>query len=182
MDLATFNQKISVDQITDCWIWLGGRSAKGYGYTNGIGAHRVAWTLHKGPIPSGMSVLHHCDNPPCVNPDHLFLGTTADNVADMIGKGRARASGYRPELPLLPSDVKRRRVIYLSDDEWSAIVQASNGLGVTASSYIRSAVELAGRHIATVVEAEISESGEPPIPAMSQKERDRILRRISKSE
>lgn len=52
--------------------------------------HRYSWTLAYGAIPAGMSVLHRCDNPPCVRPDHLFLGTRADNVRDMYAKGRER--------------------------------------------------------------------------------------------
>ena len=51
-------------------------------------AHRVAWVLYRGKIPRGKKVLHRCDNPPCCNPEHLFLGTQADNVADMVTKGR----------------------------------------------------------------------------------------------
>ena len=78
-----------------CWVWTGSKDRKGYGAISiSVGrqrcykAHRVAWLLARGPIQAGMHVLHHCDNPPCVNPDHLFLGTNKDNVADRDAKGR----------------------------------------------------------------------------------------------
>lgn len=77
----------------DCWPWLASRMPKGYGKL-GIAsttpklAHRVSWELHYGPIPEGLFVCHRCDNPPCVNPAHLFLGTCTDNLRDMVAKGR----------------------------------------------------------------------------------------------
>jgi len=81
-----------------CWEWQASLNSDGYG---NIGieqmtdrAHRLSWRLHYGPIPDGLSVLHKCDNPPCVRPDHLFLGTQADNVHDMQAKGRDRKSRY----------------------------------------------------------------------------------------
>lgn len=89
-----------------CLEWTNPTDDKGYGsiYVDGklIKVHRFAWTLANGPIPDGMNVLHHCDNPPCCEtapseayPEgHLFLGTLADNNADMRAKGRARTNGY----------------------------------------------------------------------------------------
>ena len=85
-----------VQKSDGCWEWTGGRAGKGYG-AFGIDrdhmayAHRVSWEMHFGPIPTGLFVCHHCDNPPCVRPDHLFLGTVVDNAVDMVSKGRHRA-------------------------------------------------------------------------------------------
>lgn len=76
----------------ECWLWRGG-TTRGYGVftvaTKHVYAHRVSWELHKGPIENGLDVLHRCDVPLCVNPNHLFLGTQTDNVNDMWAKGRA---------------------------------------------------------------------------------------------
>ena len=77
-----------------CWNWTGTRDAKGYGQAR-LGpvrttAHRLMWMLTQGPIPHPrLWVLHKCDNPSCINPNHLFLGTGKDNVDDMVAKGRA---------------------------------------------------------------------------------------------
>lgn len=83
-----------VDKSGDCWLWTGPRSASGYGRcSRGMKkhrAHRVAFALYVAEIPEGMHVLHRCDNPPCVNPAHLFLGTHIDNMRDMEAKGRAK--------------------------------------------------------------------------------------------
>lgn len=77
-----------------CWEWTAGRYPHGYGRltwnATSSYAHRVAWELTYGPIPKGMCVCHHCDNPPCVRLDHLFLGTMADNMRDRDIKGRDR--------------------------------------------------------------------------------------------
>lgn len=92
-----FWAKVRVTGPDDCWEWAAGRSKHGYGRvdfhypgkTSRI-ASRVAWEMTHGPIPDGLHVLHECDNPPCCNPAHLFLGTHLDNVRDMHRKGRAR--------------------------------------------------------------------------------------------
>jgi hypothetical protein len=84
-----------VDRSGECWMWVASLASTGYGQfydkprrRTPIGAHRVAWELANGPIPAGLQVLHRCDNPPCVRPDHLFIGTVSDNMRDMYAKGR----------------------------------------------------------------------------------------------
>lgn len=78
-----------------CWEWTAYKYPNGYASIrlNGVRyyAHRASWIIHYGEIPEGLLVCHHCDNPPCVNPSHLFLGTTQDNVNDKMNKGRYRA-------------------------------------------------------------------------------------------
>lgn len=83
-----FWSRVDVGAPNACWEWQGARDSFGYGQAREA-THRTAWALTHGPIPSGMCVCHRCDNPPCCNPDHLFLGTRADNNRDRHAKGRS---------------------------------------------------------------------------------------------
>lgn len=85
---------LKVTKTDKCWTWIGNHDSKGYGRIYDLRtrtkrlAHRVSWELANGLIPEGMAVCHHCDNPPCVRPEHLFLGTLDDNNKDRAAKGR----------------------------------------------------------------------------------------------
>ena len=91
----TLNERFwdKVDKTEGCWLWMASLCGHGYGAFvlrrgKHMQAHRFSWMIHNGPIPKGMCVCHHCDNPRCVNPEHLFIGTVKDNTQDMIKKGR----------------------------------------------------------------------------------------------
>lgn len=105
-DLESFNARWIGEPNSGCWLWIGGnrddhRAKPRYGVFRlsgasfNIGAHRASYILHRGHIDVGLWVLHKCDTPACVNPDHLFLGTVTDNNRDTVKKGRHR-NGIRP--------------------------------------------------------------------------------------
>jgi hypothetical protein len=89
------------EPMSGCWLWLGKLYRNGYGsaWTHGAEAyaHRASWEAFVGPIPTGLSVLHRCDTPACVNPEHLWLGTHRDNMRDMTMKGRHARIGLTGE-------------------------------------------------------------------------------------
>ena len=109
-----FWAKVDQRGPNDCWEWTASGLKSGYGSFGVNGkmelAHRVAWTLANGEIPDGLCVCHSCDNPPCVNAAHLFLGTQADNLADMRAKGRQGYYGLpgekHPKAKLTERDVR----------------------------------------------------------------------------
>jgi len=107
-----------VRKTNDCWEWTGCTDQKGYGRIaikqhNSPGrAPRIAWELHFGLIPAGLHVLHKCDNPKCVRPDHLFLGTNDDNMNDKRTKGRQLAGIQTSWAKLTEADVIAIRTRY----------------------------------------------------------------------
>lgn len=94
-----------------CWLWTAAKRKTGYGLfyiRRAHGSHRIAWAMDKGPIPDGLCVCHRCDNPPCCNPAHLFLGTYADNNHDKEIKGRGNhASGNKNGARTKPERLSR---------------------------------------------------------------------------
>jgi len=103
-----------------CHLWTATVGSHGYGQIEVDGkvelAHRIAWELkNNGPVPDGQCVLHHCDNPPCVNPNHLFLGTNADNVRDRDKKNRQARGEQLPQHKLTDDDVRQIRRDYADD-------------------------------------------------------------------
>ena len=94
-----FDEKWKVNLETGCWEWIAGKSASGYGHfkinNKQHVAHRVAYEIYNGLIPDGMFILHKCDNPLCVNPEHLEIGTHQDNMYDKVSKNRQSRSTRR---------------------------------------------------------------------------------------
>jgi hypothetical protein len=112
-----FHDRVAAAGPDDCWLWTGGRLPAGYGalwdkrINNNRATHRLAWELANGPIPDGLWVLHRCDNPPCCNPAHLFLGTQAENDADRTVKGRSSRGDHHPDSKLseqVVPEIRRR--------------------------------------------------------------------------
>ena len=123
---------------TECWEWLGSKTKKGYGNIwfekQMRHAHRVSWMLHNGPITKGLCVCHSCDNPICIRPSHLFLGTIADNNIDMTQKGRANRASFgekNPKAKFSADQIRQIRAMYANDEynqyELAEMFNASQG-------------------------------------------------------
>lgn len=147
-----------------CWIWNGQVNNHGYGWlretrkSKKLFVHRLAWQFTYGCIPQGLCVLHSCDVPRCVNPQHLWLGSKADNTADMVAKGRARGGPIRPNpargeqsgaAKLSWVKIKEIRHLYFAERKTQR--ELANYYGVTHSS------------IGAICRSETWESGLPEI-------------------
>jgi hypothetical protein len=145
-----FNSKIKV--TPSCWVWTASIGSTGYGQISASGgpkkAHRVSYEMHIGPIPDGLCVLHKCDNPVCVNPAHLFLGTRTENAKDKVSKGRqARGVGHglkgadHPAAKLDAEKVKSIRLDVRSSKE------ISDAFGVSRSLVVQIKARTIWRHV-----------------------------------
>jgi hypothetical protein len=147
-----------VEKTEGCWRWNGNRTTFGYGIvevsTNPrrrTGAHRVSWELHFGPIPEDIDVLHHCDNPPCTRPDHLFLGTDLENQNDAIDKkrrprvpdGLAASWTNSPRRIFTEDEVRRIRDLYESQRHWPRNISRPYSLKGLAEMFNTSFPEIA---------------------------------------
>lgn len=117
---AHFWARVDKNGPNGCWLFMGCRDKWGYGDLNYMGkhiqAHRLAWKLLRGD-PSDLDVLHDCDNPPCCNPDHAYLGTDQDNANDRVSRGRLRLGEMSPQAKL--TEEQARRILALKGKERS---------------------------------------------------------------
>lgn len=122
--LERFLQRVKMPEGKGgCWVWKGHIGNFGYGKLGNLTAHRISYEFFIGPIPKGMFVLHHCDNPPCVNPMHLFIGTQGDNMKDMVRKGRSLCGDRNPSrrMPERLARGRRNKSTKLTPEEVRAI-------------------------------------------------------------
>ena len=134
-----------VQTTNGCLEYAGAHNAFGYGVIRArrddgthtmVAAHRAAWTVTHGAIPDGMLVLHRCDNPPCCNPDHLFLGTDADNMADKCSKGRQSREFELPHTKLSDAQVADLRHEYATSGLSQYALARQYGISQSHVSFI----------------------------------------------
>ncbi len=143
---GAFWQKVSKDGpihpiCGQCWIWTARSLMNGYGRLKVAGrwhfAHRYSWGIHAGPIPNELCVLHRCDNPSCVNPTHLFLGTRGDNAADMVWKNRHAKGENVPWAKLTDEQVREIRSRYEYNSTTNGAYALARDFGVSQPTIAR---------------------------------------------
>lgn len=129
-----FWSKVAIAGPDECWEWQGAKTKSGYGWFSYQGAprlaHRVAWELTNGPIPDGLFYCHKCDNPNCVNPAHSFLGTAAENNADMRGKRRHVVGENSPRAKLTEAQARSIANDYLVNNKTQHELAADYGVDI----------------------------------------------------
>lgn len=143
-----------VEKGAGCWEWRAHRIPTGYGTFEfdgrTVGAHRVAYQLCVGPIPGGLCVCHHCDNPGCVRPDHLFVATRKENMADMVRKGRSAVGERQGHARLTNDHVVEIRRLYAAGE--TTYIQLANQFGVSDSVVSRIVKRQAWAHVKSAKE------------------------------
>lgn len=160
-----FEAKVERCPMSGCWLWSDAPDQDGYGRLGLSGprtikAHRLSFELHIGHVPDGLQVLHRCDTPACVNPAHLFLGTHADNMADMDAKGRRRnvapynpvRGSDRPDARLTEEVVADARARLAAGERFHQ-GQLARALGVRQSTLSRAINGVTWRHVSATTPA-----------------------------
>jgi HNH endonuclease len=136
--VSSFWMKVDRKSPDECWTWIGSINTRGYGQfwigKTFTGAHRFSYKIHYGDIPDGLLVCHKCDNRKCVNPNHLFLGTSQDNVDDAVSKNRQAKGKQVMHSKLVEEQVREIRSSSLSYQELSNIY----GVTENMTYYIKS--------------------------------------------
>jgi hypothetical protein len=129
-DIERFESRHIPEPNSGCFLWLSAPTSTGYGSIElrgrTLSAHRFAYALFRGEIPDGLLVCHHCDNPLCVNPDHMFIGTDLDNQIDCIKKGRAYLLGPPKGADNACAKLTKEQVLAIRNDNRSQHVIAKD--------------------------------------------------------
>ncbi len=148
--IGSFFEKICPEPMSGCWLWTGSGNQRGYGlfFVNRkcISTHRASWVIHNGEIPKKMHVLHKCDVPACVNPQHLFIGTHQDNMRDMMEKRKAGI--YVPKHIKVYNKKTHCRHGHLYDEKNTIITPSTRGRRLCKSCVTRAYVERYKLHTA----------------------------------
>lgn len=139
-NVEAFWSRVGVAGEDACWPWTGSKTERGYGLYSPLPGvllrtHRVAYALHNGGIDDALMVCHHCDNPSCCNPKHLFLGTGSDNMQDMVTKGRNKQINGESN-PVAKLTAEQARLIYL-DPRTNLEISNAYGIARSLASLIR---------------------------------------------